>query len=52
MLVRLSHQKNARLPMDINPSGIVILVNDEQLSNAELPMDITSLGIVMLVNLP
>ena len=41
----------ARLPMEVTPSGIVMLVRLEQLSKAKFPMEVTLFGIVMLVRL-
>ena len=51
MLVRLLQSWNAKPPMLVTLSGIVMLVRLVQSSNAEPPMLVTPSGSVMLVRL-
>ena len=45
MLVRLSHQANAQMPMLVTLSGMVILTRLSHQENAEVPMLVTLSGI-------
>ena len=48
MLSRDVQPENISL-IDVTPSGIVMLIRDEQKENDSLPIDVTLSGIVMLV---
>ena len=49
--IRLVQLKNARGPMEVTPSGIVILTRLVQLRKASAPMETTPSGIVILTRL-
>ena len=51
ILDRLVQSQNADSPIEVTPSGMVMLVRSEQFWNADSPIEVTLSGIVTLVRL-